>query len=101
MLLKAPHVMTKLLPPTFLFHFAPWFEISFLKIFQPFFPHRVAFDPPGTDVFLILSKTILFRDLGFLALYSVHHDTSYELSKTAFGQVFFSQIFRHKGGPGG
>ena len=35
--MKAPHMMTKLLPPIFLFNFAPWLRIFFHKFFSAFF----------------------------------------------------------------
>ena len=37
---------------------------------------------------MIFSETILFKELGFFALRSVHQDASLELSKTAFRQFF-------------
>ena len=47
--------------------------------------------------FFILQATILYKELGFFALRSVHQDTSFELSKTDF-LTFFS-IFHPKGDP--
>jgi hypothetical protein len=35
-------------------------------------------------IFLILWVTILYKELGFFALRSVHQEASFELSKTAF-----------------
>jgi hypothetical protein len=35
-------------------------------------------------IFFILLATILYKELGFFALRSVHQDASVELSKTAF-----------------
>ena len=35
--MKAPHTMTKLLPPIFLFHFFPWLRIFIKKKFSTFF----------------------------------------------------------------
>ena len=39
-------------------------------------------------IFLILWATILYKELGFFALRSVHQDASFELSKTAFWEFF-------------
>ena len=38
--------------------------------------------------FLIFSETILWTELRFFALHSVHHDASFELSKSTIKQFF-------------
>ena len=59
--MKAPHMMTKLLPPIFLFHFATGKEFFFQNFCWPFFQHRVTFGPPNPlfdEKFNTLSKTV-------------------------------------------
>ena len=46
-------------------------------------------------VFLIFSSTVPCKELGIFVLHSVHHDVSFELSKTAFAQ--FLRFFMIRG----
>ena len=48
---------------------------------------------------MIFSETILCRELGFLALRSVHQDASFELSKSIFLTILMFVIIM--GGVGG
>ena len=56
--MKAPHMMTKLLPLIFLFHFAPWLRVFFRKNVRPFFPCRVTFGPPKIPLWWKLWKIV-------------------------------------------
>ena len=47
--------------------------------------------------FLILSVTILGKDLGLAALRSVHQDAFFELSKSTFREIF--KLFSARGDP--
>ena len=48
--------------------------------------------------FLIFSETVLCRELGFLALRSVHQDASFELSKSTFLTILPFVIIMGGGG---
>ena len=85
--MKAPHMMTKLLPNIFLFHFVKTSKDDHIWRFGG----KALF----FRLFLILSETVHCKDLRFFALRSVHQDFSFELSKTVFGQ--FSKKNHHKG----